>query len=156
MRRMTIALAFAVLTLTVPAPAAAGEAGPVHHRSEATRALGLPFSDAVQVGDVLYISGQLGNLPGRMELAPGGMEGQARQVMDNIGAILAARGLTYDDLFKCTVMMADMSQWGAFNRVYVPYFKPDRLPARSAFGASGLALGGLLEVECQAWSPAGR
>jgi enamine deaminase RidA (YjgF/YER057c/UK114 family) len=73
--------------------------------------------------------------------------------MDNIGAVLAAHGLGFDDVFKCTVMLADMSQWGEFNKVYVGYFKPDRRPARSAFGANGLALGAALEVECWAHAP---
>lgn len=146
----------AAVMLATPMAATGAENGPIYYRSENTRTLGLPFSDAVQVGDVLYISGQLGNVPGTMTLAPGGLEGEARQTMDNIGAILKARGLTFDDVFKCTVMIGDMSQWGAFNKVYLTYFKPDRMPARSAFGANGLALSGLLEVECWAHSPARR
>jgi 2-iminobutanoate/2-iminopropanoate deaminase len=64
---------------------------------------------------------------------------------------LAGAGL--DDVFKCTVMLADMSQWARFNAVYVTYFKPDRLPARSAFGASGLAFGAGVELECMAYMP---
>ncbi len=112
---------------------------------------GLPFSQAVRVGDVLYLSGQLGNVGGSRKLAPGGIEGQARQTMENIGAVLREHGLGFDDIFKCTVMLADMKDWAAFNAVYVTYFKSDRLPARSAFGASGLALGALVELECWAW-----
>lgn len=122
--------------------------------SHGTRAAGLPFSDAVRVGDVLYLSGQLGILPGKMELASGGIEGQTRQMMENIARVLNANGLSLDDVFKCLVMMGDMSQWGAFNKVYLDYFKPDRLPTRSAFGASGLALGAAVEMEC--WAYAGK
>ncbi len=114
------------------------------------KAAGLPFSQAVRVGEILYLSGQLGNVPGKMELVPGGMEAEARQTMENIGAVLTANGLSFDDVIKCTVMMADMKQWPAFNKVYVQYFKPDRLPARSAFGANGLALGAAVELECMA------
>jgi 2-iminobutanoate/2-iminopropanoate deaminase len=117
------------------------------------KALGLPFSAAVRVGDMLYLSGALGNVPGTLTLAEGGMAGQARQTMENIGAVLRLCGLGFDDVVKCTVMLADMSEWGAFNDIYVGYFKPDRLPARSAFGANGLALGGKLEVECVARYP---
>ena len=117
------------------------------------RAAGLPFSLAVRVGDVLHLSGALGNLPGRLELVPGGMGEQARQTMENIGAVLAAHGLGFEAVFKCTVMLADMTLWGEFNKVYVGYFRPDRLPARSAFGANGLALGALVEVECLAHMP---
>ncbi len=117
------------------------------------KGLGLPFSAAVRVGDMLYLSGALGNLPGTLTLAEGGMAGQARQTMENIGAVLRLCGLGFADVVKCTIMLADMAEWGEFNKVYVTYFPPDRLPARSAFGCSGLALGGRLEVECLARYP---
>ncbi len=117
------------------------------------KALGLPFSAAVRVGDMLYLSGALGNLPGTLKLAEGGMAGEARQTMENIGAVLRFCGLDFADVVKCTVMLADMSEWAEFNKVYVTYFAPDRLPARSAFGCSGLALDGRLEVECLARYP---
>jgi reactive intermediate/imine deaminase len=119
--------------------------------SPAAKATKLPFSQAVRVGDVLYLSGALGNVPSKMELVPGGMEAEARQTMENIATVLKENGLTFDDVFKCLVMMADMSKWGDFNKVYVTYFKPDRLPARSAFGANALALGAQVEVECMAY-----
>jgi reactive intermediate/imine deaminase len=119
--------------------------------SPAVKAARLPFSAAVRVGDVLYLSGCLGNVPGKMELVPGGMEAEAHQTMENVRAVLTENGLTFDDVFKCTVMMADMKKWADFNKVYVSYFKPDRLPARSAFGASALALGAQVEVECMAY-----
>lgn len=119
--------------------------------SPAAKAAKMPFSQAVRVGDVLYLSGALGNVPGKMELVPGGMEAETRQMMDNIGAVLKDNGLTFDDVFKCLVMMSDMSKWGDFNKVYLTYFKPDRLPARSAFGAAALALGAQVEVECMAY-----
>lgn len=113
-----------------------------------------PFSSAVRVGDVMYLSGQIGLAPdGKL---PATFEGQAKQTMDNVGAALKARGLGWDDVFKCTVMIADMKNWPAFNAVYVPYFKPGRLPARSALGANGLALGAALELECLAYAGARR
>jgi reactive intermediate/imine deaminase len=119
--------------------------------SPAVKAAKLPFSAATRVGDVLYLSGCLGNVPGKMELVPGGMEAEARQTMENIKNVLAENGLTFDHVFKATVMLADMKLWGDFNKVYVTYFNPDRMPARSAFGANGLALGALVEVECMAY-----
>jgi reactive intermediate/imine deaminase len=122
--------------------------------SQAAKALKLPFSQAVRVGDILYLSGALGNVPGRLELVPGGIEPETRQTMENIGALLKENGLTFADVFKCTVMLADMAEWDAFNRIYVGYFKLDRLPARSAFGTNGLALGARVELEC--WAFAGR
>jgi len=106
----------------------------------------LPFSSAVRVGDLLFLSGQLGNTPdGKL---PQGIEAQARQTMDNIGAVLKGQGLGFGNLVKCTVMLDDMADWPAFNKVYVTYFPDGKHPARSAFGADGLALGALLEVEC--------
>lgn len=122
--------------------------------SPAAKAAKLPFSQAVRVGDVLYLSGQIGNLPGKLELAPGGMEAEARQTMENVSAVLKENGLSFDHVFKCTVMLADMSKWADFNKVYLTYFKADRLPARSAFGANGLALGAQVELEC--WAYMGR
>ena len=108
----------------------------------------LPFSSAVRIGDILYLSGQMGfREDGTL---PDGMEAQARQTMENIRAVLTSAGLGFSDVFHCTVMLADMSQWGAFNAVYLEYFS-EPLPTRSAFGANGLALGGLVELECQAY-----
>jgi 2-iminobutanoate/2-iminopropanoate deaminase len=120
--------------------------------SRATTDIGLPFSDAVRAGGILYLSGQLGNQPGTMTLAPGGIAAETRQMMTNIARVLEQNELSFDDVFKCTVMLGDMSEWRAFNDVYVPYFKPHRLPARSAFGCNGLALGARVEMEVWAWA----
>lgn len=114
---------------------------------------GLPFSDAVQVGDMLFLSGQLGVVPETKKLKPGGMKAEAKQTMENIGAVLLQRGLTFDDVVKCTVMLDDIVDWTAFNEIYVSYFKAERMPARSAFGADGLGLGAKLELECWAYNP---
>src|SRR5271157_3047663 len=118
------------------------------------RTLGLPFSQAVRAGDFLFLSGAIGNRPGTLTLVEGGLAAQARQTMKNIGEVLKACGLGFGDTVKFTVMLADMARWAEFNAVYLGYFDPDRLPARSAFGASGLALGGEVEVECVAYWPA--
>jgi reactive intermediate/imine deaminase len=107
----------------------------------------LPFSEAARVGNMLYLSGQLGIVPGSLKLVPGGMKAEARQTMENIKTTLEAHGAGMRDLVRCTVMLADMAEWAAFNEVYTTYF-PDRYPARSAFGANGLALGARVEVEC--------
>ncbi len=116
-------------------------------------ALGLPFSAAVRVGDMLYLSGAIGNRPGTLKLVEGGIAAEARQAMDNIGRVLAACGLGFADVVKCTIMLADMGEWRAFNEVYVGYFEAGRLPARSAFGASGLAMGARVEIEAMARFP---
>ena len=109
----------------------------------------LPFSSAVRIGDILYMTGQMGfREDGAL---PEDMESQARQTMENIRAVLSGAGLELADVFHCTVMLADMGQWAAFNEVYLQYFR-EPLPTRSAFGASGLAMGGLVELECQAYA----
>ncbi len=117
--------------------------------SEQTRALSLPFSDAVRVGDVLYLSGQVGNVPGTLTLASGGIQGETRQTLENIRSILERNGSSMERVFKCTVFLADIADWPAFNEVYVQFF-PQNPPARSALGANGLAIGARVEVECMA------
>jgi reactive intermediate/imine deaminase len=115
----------------------------------------LPFSEAVRVGDLLFLSGAIGTLPGTLELAPGGIGPETRQTMENLGETLSRHGATWSDVVRCTVMLADMAEWGAMNEVYVTFFPPDALPARSALGASGLALGARVEIECLAAVPPG-
>ncbi len=107
----------------------------------------LPFSEAVRHGDTLYLSGQIGIIPGSMKVAPGGIKEEARQTMENIKTSLEVHGYTMAHLIKCTVMLTDMSEWSAFNEVYKTFFSGN-YPARSAFGANGLALGARVEVEC--------
>ncbi|NGN97874.1 RidA family protein [Grimontia sp. S25] len=107
----------------------------------------LPFSEAVRVDDTIYLSGQIGIKPGTLELAPGGIEAESRQTMENIKMSLEANGYSMSDLVKCSVMLADISEWATFNGVYKTYFS-GKYPARSAFGANGLALGAKVEVEC--------
>ncbi|WOJ97969.1 Rid family hydrolase [Congregibacter brevis] len=107
----------------------------------------LPFSEAVRVGDTVYLAGQLGALPGELTVVPGGIVPESRQTLENIRNTLKAHDLDMSDVVKCTVMLADISEWGAFNKVYAEFFsKP--FPARSAFAASGLALNARVEVEC--------
>jgi 2-iminobutanoate/2-iminopropanoate deaminase len=111
-----------------------------------TENLGLPFSSAVRVDNMLYLSGALGNAPGTLELARGGIGPETRQTMENIKTTLEQFGSSMDRVVKCTVFLADMSEWGAMNEVYRTYFANP--PARSALGASGLALGARVEIEC--------
>ena len=141
------AVALAALALSAAAPANA--AGPlVYFPAPPVQGHPAPFSSAVRAGDILYLSGQIGI--GRDGKLPPGIDAQARLAMDNIGGVLKRSGLGWGDVFHCTAMLSDMANWPAFNAVYVSYFAPGRLPARSAMGANGLALGALVEVECQA------
>ncbi len=108
---------------------------------------GLPFSSAVRVGEILYLSGQIGLLPGTRELAPGGIEGETRQTMENIKAVLEYAGSSMDRVVKCTVFLRNIDDYDAMNRVYAGFFS-ENPPARSALAASGLALGAAVEIEC--------
>ena len=111
-----------------------------------TEDLDLPFSSAVRVDDLLFLSGAIGNVPGTMTLADGGIQGETRQTMENIKGTLENFGSSMDRVVKCTVFLADMSEWGAMNEVYRTYFVNP--PARSALGANGLALDARVEIEC--------
>jgi 2-iminobutanoate/2-iminopropanoate deaminase len=117
--------------------------------SAETKALGLPFSDAVRINDLLVLSGQLGVEPSTFKLVEGGIEAETRQIFSNMQRILAASDAGLEDIVKCTVMIADIAEWPLFNTLYVSYF-PGNKPARSAFGANGLALGARVELECWA------
>jgi len=107
-----------------------------------------PFSPAVRVGNMLFLSGQIGT-GSNGKLVEGGIGPETRQTMENIRDVLERTGSSMDRIVKCTVMLADMREWDAMNAVYAPYF-PRHKPARSALGASGLALNARVEIECWA------
>jgi reactive intermediate/imine deaminase len=109
--------------------------------------LGLPFSSAVRVGNLLFLSGQIGTVPGTRDLAPGGIEGQTRQTLENIKAVLQHAGSGLDRVVKCTVFLGNIADYAAMNAVYASFFPKDP-PARSTMAASGLALGAAVEIEC--------
>ncbi len=117
--------------------------------SETTQNYNLPFSEAVRVGNLLFLSGQIGVIPGTLRLAEGGIAAETRQTLENIKTTLEANGSSLEQVVKCTVMLADISEWQAMNEVYVTFF-PGPKPARSAFGTSGPALGARVEIECLA------
>jgi len=108
---------------------------------------GLPFSECVRVGQFLFLSGQMGIVPGTTRLVPGGMREEAKQTLTNIRITLEAHGLSLQRVAKCTILLADISEWQAFNDVYKEFFQ-EPYPARSALGVSGLALGARVEVDC--------
>ena len=114
------------------------------------------FSTAIRNGDLLFLSGQIGAIPGvdPPQVVEGGVEAETRQVFENIQTVLAADGLTLDNVVKCTVFLADIADYGAMNSVYITYF-PNVPPARSAMAGSGLALGARVEIECIAAYPPG-
>lgn len=143
--------------LVIPAPGQAQEAAGDIERLDSGTVMpaGLPFSEAVRHGGLLHLSGMVGNVPGTLELAEGGIEAEARQVMENIRTLLEAHGSSLDRVVKCTVFLADIGEWEAFNQVYRTFFD-GRYPARSAVGVDGLALDARVEVECLAAAGDGR
>jgi 2-iminobutanoate/2-iminopropanoate deaminase len=101
------------------------------------------LSNAVRVGNTLYLSGVLGTSGER------GITPETRAVMERIKTLLEANGSQMDDIIKCTVYLADFSEWGAMNTVYLEYFQKHR-PARSAVAVNGMASDARVEIECMA------
>lgn len=108
----------------------------------------LPFSEAVRVDHMLYLSGELGT-DANGKLVTGGIGPESKQMMDNIGRKLAAHGSSFDRVVTCTVALADIAEWPAFNAIYRGYFDK-HFPARMAYATSGLALGARIELQCTA------
>ena len=108
---------------------------------------GLPFSSAVRVGDLLFLSGQIGNVPGTRQPVDGGITAQTRQTLENITTMLAFAGSSLDRAVKCTVFLADIQDFAAMNAVYATYFPAGRRPARTCVGVTGLARGARVEID---------
>jgi reactive intermediate/imine deaminase len=135
------------LLLLAAFPAAADKSSEVEYLlMPGMEGMDLPFSSAVRVGNLLFLSGQLGIAPGTSKLVEGGIQGETRQTLDNIKRVVEQFGSSMDKVVKCTVFLADIAEWGAMNEVYKTYFPNP--PARSALGSSGLALDARVEIEC--------
>ncbi len=129
-------------------PPPVGEAPPTieYLQTPGAETMNLPFSAAVRVGDLLFLSGAIGIAPDTGQLPPGGIQPETRQTLENIRASVERFGSSMERVVKCTVFLADMAEWGAMNEVYRTFFPNP--PARSALGVSGLALGARVEIEC--------
>lgn len=109
--------------------------------------LGFPFSDAVRVDDMIYLSGVIGTDPDdSMKPIAGGIQAETRRALEMIRDRLETFGSSMDRVVKCTVFLADVEEWAAMNEVYVTFFETP--PARSALGANGLAISARMEIEC--------
>jgi 2-iminobutanoate/2-iminopropanoate deaminase len=146
MRQFLPLAAFVCATFCLSA-AAADRPLVEHLNSGKVYPTGVPFSEAVKVGNTLYLSGQIGVKPGKLELVPGGLKEEGRQTLENLRTTLEAHGYSLRDVVKCTVMLADIGKWSEFNELYKAFFAAP-YPARSALGTNGLALGAQVELEC--------
>jgi 2-iminobutanoate/2-iminopropanoate deaminase len=113
---------------------------------------GLPFSEAVRAGDLLFLSGMIGFDPATDKVVPGGIKAESRRALTLVQDALKRNGASLADVVKCTVFLADIAEWPTFNEVYAEFFKKP-FPARSALAASGLARNARVEVECIAYAP---
>ena len=105
------------------------------------------YSQAVRVGNTLWVSGQIPLDPATKELVKGDMEAQVRQVFANLKAIVAAAGAGFDDVVKATVFLTDLNHFGLVNKIMAEYFR-EPYPARAAVGVAALPRGAQVEVEC--------
>lgn len=119
---------------------------PIFHESHEPKKQDAPFSDVVEVGNTLYLAGQIGMDHSVRKLVDGGIEAETRQVIKNIEAVLQQHGSSLDKVVKCTVILSDINDFAAFNDVYKTYFT--NKPARTTFAASGLAANAKIEIEC--------
>lgn len=142
---MTMIRCFAVLMLFAMSFTSRAADGLTHYIEPGSK---LPFSSAVKAGRSVYLSGQIG----LSATEPNDFSSQARRAMDHVAAEAKLAGLSMDDVAQCLVMIKDMSNWPAFNRIYAGYFSAGHYPARSALGATALAMGAAVEVQCTAYA----
>jgi reactive intermediate/imine deaminase len=149
--RIAIApLLLALLTACVQPATQPAAARPEFLNSPEALKAARPFSEAVRIGGYIFLAGQIGDDPATGKPAAGGIKPEARQALTHIKKVLEDNGASLADVVKCTVFLADIGEWAAFNEVYKEFFRPP-YPPRSALGANGLALGARVEVECIAY-----
>lgn len=120
----------------------------VIHTDKAPKAIG-PYSQAIRTDSMIYTAGQTGLDPATMELVPGGVEEQTRQVLSNLKNVLEAAGSDFEHVVKTTVFLKDMNDFQKMNAVYAEFFG-ETPPARSTVAVAGLPKGGLVEIEAVA------
>ena len=117
----------------------------IFHKSHEPSRVNVPFSDAVETNDLLFLTGQIGKDHKKGALVSGGIEAETKQVIENIIAVLEHHKLSLDHVVKCTVILKDIEDFSAFNSVYTRYFT--KKPARTTFAAAGLAGGASIEID---------
>ncbi|HYC58678.1 MAG TPA: Rid family detoxifying hydrolase [Thermoanaerobaculia bacterium] len=141
--RRTHGLICVLILLLLPSCAS----DPVYHTLPERASLGLPYSDAVRAGNLLFLSGTVGATPATRQLVAGGVTAETRQALENIKRNLEAHGSSMERVVKCTVLLADIGDFETMNAVYREYF-PRNKPARTTFGVNGLPLGARVEIDC--------
>lgn len=127
-------------------PNAGADTSITFHETHEPKKVNAPFSDAVQVGNLYFLSGQVGMNHSTRKLVTGGIEQETKQTLENIKAVLKHHDMDMNNVVKCTVILSDINDFSAFNEVYKTYF-PQK-PARTTFAAKGLAVGAKIEIEC--------
>lgn len=117
----------------------------VFHASHEEKKQSAPYSDAVSVGNLFFLAGQIGMDQSTRTMVTGGIQAETEQAIKNITAVLEHHGMNLDRVVKCTVILSDIENFAAFNEVYVKYFT--NKPARTTFAASGLAANAQIEIE---------
>lgn len=140
MKRIALVLALFVVSC-------ATRVDPRYYTLPERTSLGLPYSDAVRAGDLLFLSGTVGQAPGTRQVVAGGTAAETRQALENIKKNLEAHGSSLDRVAKCTVMLVDIADFETMNQVYREYF-PANKPVRTTFAVAGLPLGARVEIEC--------
>lgn len=138
-------LILSVILLLGPTLAAQEKTGIIFHKPENPARASAPFSEAVQVGNLFFLAGQIGMDRTKGQLAEGGIQGETEQAIKNIEGVLKFHGLSLDNVVKCTVILKDINDFAAFNAIYVKYFK--KKPARTTYAAAGLAAGAQIEID---------
>ena len=118
----------------------------IFHKTHEPKKMNAPFSDIVQVGDLYFLSGQIGMDHNTRTLVEGGIVEETKQALENIKAVLEHHDMNMDNVVKCTVILADINDFATFNNIYKTYF-PNK-PARTTFAAKDLAIGAKIEIEC--------
>jgi 2-iminobutanoate/2-iminopropanoate deaminase len=108
-----------------------------------------PFSQVVEANGFVFLAGQVGDAPGSHSVVAGGIEAETRQMLENVGRLLDAVGLTYRDVVKCTVYLRDFDDFAAMNTVYREFFPTDP-PTRATVGVTALAADFAVEIEVMA------
>ncbi len=117
----------------------------IFHKSHEPTRQNIPFSDAVETNDFLFLAGQIGKDHSKGDLVEGGIKAETKQTIENIQAVLNHHNLDLDDVVKCTVILNDINEFKAFNEVYTQYFT--KKPARTTFAAQHLAVNASIEIE---------